>query len=243
MMEFRPKENHKDQFEYIGHADFYDEILSFPEEKQGHRWSISWADLMMTMFIFFVIMYLYPVGNKDIKFGFGPAKKTLSEQGSGLVNEIHSQTRPLDVFDQTRQAIKEVMIDEKISIDLVNGNAVRIILASDLLFDLGSADLKPGAKYQLEQIARVLNENDFAINVAGHTDDIPTHSDLYPTNWELSSQRAVQVARYLIETSQVDQKRIFITAHAYHEPVRPNDTANNRSLNRRVELILTKQKY
>lgn len=242
MMEFGHKENSIDMFEKIGHTDFYDEILSFPEEKQAHRWSVSWADLMMTMFIFFAIMYIYQVGDKEIKFGVGPAKNTLSEEGSGVVNEIHNQTQPLDVFDQTRQAIKEVMIDEKISVDLVNDNALRIILASDLLFDLGSADLKIGARYQLDQIARVLSENDYAINVAGHTDDIPTHSELYPTNWELSSQRAVKVARYLIETTQVDQKRIFITAHAYHQPVRPNDTAENRSLNRRVELILTKQK-
>ena len=223
--------------------DFYNEILSFPEEKQYNKWSVSWADLMMTMFIFFAVMYIYQVGDKNLKFGFGSAHNTLSEQGSGKVININTQNKPLDVFNQTRQAVKEVMIDEKITIDMVNDNAVRIVLAGDLLFDLGRARLKMGAKYQLDQLAKVLNENEYMINVGGHTDDAPTNSETYPTNWELSSQRAVMVARYLIEVCNIDEDRIFITAHSYHQPVRPNDTAYNRSLNRRVELILSKQKY
>ncbi len=223
--------------------DFYNEILSFPEEKQYNKWSVSWADLMMTMFIFFAVMYIYQVGDKNLKFGFGSAHNTLSEQGSGKVININTQNKPLDVFDQTRQAVKEVMIDEKITVDMVNDNAVRIVLAGDLLFDLGRARLKMGAKYQLDQLAKVLNENEYMINVGGHTDDAPTNSETYPTNWELSSQRAVMVARYLIEVCNIDEDRIFITAHSYHQPVRPNDTAYNRSLNRRVELILSKQKY
>jgi len=233
----------ENSFEHNKAKDFYDEILSFPDEKQYNKWSVSWADLMMTMFIFFAVMYIYQVGDKNIKFGYGDVQNALSEQGSGRVANINALRNPLDVFDKTRQAVKEVMIDEKITVDMVNDNAVRIVLAGDLLFDLGRARLKLGAKYQLDQLAKVLNENEYMINVGGHTDDAPTNSETYPTNWELSSQRAVMVARYLIEVCNVDEERIFITAHSYHQPVRPNDTAYNRSLNRRVELILSNQKY
>jgi chemotaxis protein MotB len=136
-----------------------------------------------------------------------------------------------------------VLIDDNISGDLINGNALKIILAGDFLFDSGSADLKLGARYQLDQIAKALNENEYYINVAGHTDDTPSDSDTYPTNWELSSHRAVMVARYLTEERNVDENRLYITAHSYHQPVRSNDTNYNRSLNRRVELILTRQEY
>jgi chemotaxis protein MotB len=241
-MESEQTEKSENSFEQNSVDYFYEEILSFPEERQQNRWSVSWADLMMTMFIFFAVMYIYQAGNKNIKFGYGAAQNTLSEQGSGTVVNINTQRKSMEVFDQTRQAIQEVMIDEKITIDLVNDNAVKIILASDLLFDLGRAELKLGAKYQLDQLAKVLNENEYMINVGGHTDDTPTNSEIYPTNWELSSQRAVMVARYLIEIGNVDEGRIFITAHSYHQPVRPNDTVYNRSLNRRVELILSRQK-
>jgi chemotaxis protein MotB len=195
------------------------------------------------MFIFFAVMYLYQAGDKEVNFGLGPGKSSLSEQGSGRVINVNTHGKSLDVFDQTRQAIKEVLIDDNISGDLINGNALKIILAGDFLFDSGSADLKLGARYQLDQIAKALNENEYFINVAGHTDDTPSDSVTYPTNWELSSHRAVMVARYLTERCNVDGNRLYITAHSYHQPVRSNDTNYNRSLNRRVELILTRQEY
>jgi chemotaxis protein MotB len=223
--------------------DFHDKIFSCPEEDQKNRWAVSWSDLMMTMFIFFAVMFMYQAGDKEVKFGFGPGKSSLSEQGSGKVINVNTQGRSLDVFDRTRQAIKEVLINDTISADLINGDALKIILAGDFLFDSGRADLKLSARYQLDQIAKALNDNAYFINVAGHTDDTPSRSDTYPTNWELSSHRAVMVARYLTERCNVDENRIFITAHSYHQPVRSNDTDYNRSLNRRVELILTRQKY
>jgi len=223
--------------------DFYDDIFSCTEEVNNNKWSVSWADLMMTMFIFFAVMYLYQVGDKEVKFGFGPGVSSLSEQGSGRVTNVNAQNLPLDVFDHTKQAIKEVLLDDNVTVDLVSGNTMKIILAGDFLFDSGQAALKPGARYQLDQIARALNTDEYYINVSGHTDDAPTTSDAYPTNWELSSHRAVMVARYLTEVCKVDGNKIFVTAHSYHQPVRSNDTEYNRSLNRRVELILTKQNF
>ncbi len=242
-MEFEGKERPETLFEPNGFDDFHDAVFSCQEETHPNRWSVSWADLMMTMFIFFAVMYLYQVGDKELKFGFGPAQSTLSEQGSGAVANINTKSRSLEVFDQTRQAIKEVLLDENITMDLVKGDAMRITLAGDFLFDSGRVNLKLGARYQLDQIAKALYENSYYINVSGHTDDTPSDSDTYPTNWELSSHRAVMVARYLTEVCNIDENRIYITAHSYHQPVRSNDTDSDRSLNRRVELILTKQAY
>ena len=130
----------------------------------------------------------------------------------------------------------DVMVDGLDPVQLMKDETMRIVLAGDLLFDPGSVDLKISARYQLDQIARMLNENDFAINVVGHTDAAPPRSELYPTNWELSSKRAVMVARYLTEVTKVDEKRIFVSAYSSHQPVKDNDTG----VNRRVELILMK---
>ncbi|WP_022665895.1 OmpA/MotB family protein [Desulfospira joergensenii] len=223
--------------------DFYDDVLTFPEEKQQNKWSVSWSDLMMTMFILFAVMYIYQIGDKDIRLGPGPAKNRISDQGSGQTLNINTQSRPAEVFDRAKQAVKDIMVDENIAVELVNGEVIKIILAADLLFDPGRDNLKLGARYQLDQIARALSDNEYRINVAGHTDDTPTRSGSFPTNWDLSAQRAVRVARYLTEVCKVDENRIFVTAHSFHEPLRPNDTSTNRALNRRVELILTRQKY
>ena len=222
--------------------NFYDEILSFPPESSNNKWSVSWSDLMMTMFIFFAVMYIYQSGNRDLLFGDGPGKNYLSEKGSHTIVDIGVNSNPSRVYEQTRQAISEVMVTHPDSVELMKDGAVRIVLAGDLLFDSGQTGLKTGARYQLNQIARVLNENDLVINVVGHTDDAQTRSEQYPTNWELSSKRAVMVARYLTEVAKVDEKRIFVSAHSFHQAVRPNDTSYNRALNRRVEIILIKQK-
>ncbi|MCD4678604.1 MAG: OmpA family protein [Desulfobacula sp.] len=222
--------------------DFYNEILSYPPEKRHEKWSVSWSDLMMTMFIFFAVMYVYQTGNRDLLFGKGPGKNYLSEAGSHKVIDLSINSTPSQVYDQTKQAISEVMVTQPDSVELMKDGAVRIILAGDLFFDPGRAALKIGARYQLKQIARVLNGNDLIINVVGHTDDAPTRSEQYPTNWELSSKRAVMVARYLTEVTKVDENRVFVSAHSFHQPVRPNDTSYNRALNRRVEIILVKQK-
>jgi len=225
-----------------GMEEFYDEILSYPQEERHNRWSVSWADLMMTMFIFFAVMYIYQTGNRELLFGKGPGKNFLSDSGSQTVVNIGVDQNPSQVYDQAKQAISEVMLAGQDSVELMKEGAVRIVLAGDLLFDPGKADLKIGAQYQLNQLARVLNENDFAINVVGHSDDAPTRSEEFPTNWELSSKRAVMVARYLTEVTKVDETRVFISSHSFFQPVRDNDTAYNRSLNRRVEIVLVKQK-
>jgi chemotaxis protein MotB len=222
--------------------EFYDEILSYPPEKKNDKWSVSWSDLMMTMFIFFAVMYVYQTGNRDLLFGKGPGMNHVSESGSHRVVNATLQENLSRVYDRTRQAVSEVMLNQPGSVELTKDRTVRIVLAGDFLFDPGRADLKPGARYQLDQIARVLKENDFMINIAGHTDSAPAGSQEFPTNWELSAKRAVMVARYLIEKDKIDGNRIFITAHSSNDPVRPNDTARNRALNRRVEIILVKRK-
>jgi chemotaxis protein MotB len=78
------------------------------------------------------------------------------------------------------------------------------------------------------------------VNVVGHTDNLPIHSDQFPTNWELSTLRACQVARFLIEEMKLPSQRFFVTGHAYHQPIKSNETAGGRAANRRVEIIITR---
>ncbi len=241
-MGIQEKEKTENVFDWNDSDDFYNEMLTYPEEKQSHKWSVSWSDLMMTMFIFFAVMYIYQVSGKELKFGKGPGKNYLSENGSNTVINVDADQKSSNIYDQTKKAIREIMVDHDAEIKLGEDETIRIVLASDLFFNSGNADIKVGAKYQLSQIAKVLKESQVFINVVGHTDDMPSRSEKYPTNWELSSKRAVTVARYLIEKKQIDANRIFVSAHSSQQPIRPNNTAYNRSLNRRVEIILVKQK-
>ncbi|THB75757.1 MAG: hypothetical protein D3926_19580 [Desulfobacteraceae bacterium] len=235
--------DHQDQLGAVGDSQpFYTDLISYPTQKGNHKWAVSWSDLMMTMFIFFAVLYIYQSVNREQIFTNRPGSQEMSETGNNTVVNINKSKPPSLIYDDAKRAIQEVMLDKQSFYDLGKEKAVRLVLAGDFLFDSGRAELKTGARYQLNQVARVLNETNYAINIVGHTDDVPVDAGTFPTNWELSSARAVRVARYLMEEGRVDPARFYISAHAYHQPVVPNDTPDNRALNRRVEIILVKEK-
>ena len=125
---------------------------------------------------------------------------------------------------------------------LAPDKTVRIILQSDLLFDLGKADIKPVARKSLDKIISILQQTPYMINVVGHTDNLPINTELFSSNWELSLKRASEVARFIMNQSSLPEERFYITGHASYQPLRPNDTPENRAINRRVELIITRNK-
>lgn len=120
-------------------------------------------------------------------------------------------------------------------VTLVDG---KIGIRGSVLFDLNSADLRPDGKKLIEALAEplvvYLREHDEAIMVSGFTDSSPILQG-YKDNWELSSQRALTVARALMDAG-VPSEAIFAAGFGDTHPVAPNDTAENRAKNRRVEI-------
>jgi chemotaxis protein MotB len=115
---------------------------------------------------------------------------------------------------------------------------------SDLLFDLGSAELKPAALPALQEFANILKSDaatGFDIMIAGHTDTTriakPQTRALHPTNWHLSAHRAISVLFELIKDG-VDPTRQTVMGYGEYQPVVPNDTTEHKAQNRRVEIYL-----
>jgi chemotaxis protein MotB len=112
------------------------------------------------------------------------------------------------------------------------------ILTDRVLFDSGSAVLKPGALALLDEVAKLLNVDQLhPITVAGHTDNQPIQTAQFPSNWELSSARATNVVEFFIRHA-VNPLRLSATGYADLHPVASNATPEGRALNRRVEIIL-----
>ncbi|MBF0232312.1 MAG: OmpA family protein [Desulfamplus sp.] len=218
-----------------------DDLLTYAAQENTFRWSVSWSDLMMTMFIFFAVLYIYKSGNRELEFGQGAGQKNISDSGSGLIIKTNTATKPSEIYDEAKKALKDTWVKGSTSVELVKDKAIRITLSGDLFFDTGRADLKTEAIWELRQVAQVLRENSFIVNVVGHTDSVPNHSDLFPTNWELSTARACRVARFLIEDEGIEEERFFVSGHSWHQPIVPNNSVQNRSLNRRVEILLMKE--
>ena len=124
----------------------------------------------------------------------------------------------------------------------------RFVFSSEVLFESASATLSPEGQAQIAQVAGILsdvsdqipNTIDWIIRVDGHTDNIPINTGKYPSNWELSTARAVNVLRYFIESHGISAARLAAAGFGEYQPVVPNDRPENCAKNRRVELIFHK---
>jgi len=116
----------------------------------------------------------------------------------------------------------------------------RMLLAmpNDVLFDSGRTEIKRDGQAALVQVAGVLATiADRHFLVAGHTDTVPIHTSRFPSNWELSTARAVEVTKFLIANGMRSE---LLAAAGYGEfdPVAANDTPERRAQNRRIEIVL-----
>ena len=124
----------------------------------------------------------------------------------------------------------ETLIDSR-------GLVIRL-LTDDVVFDSGSATLKPEAAPLLAKISALVNvDASHPISVGGHTDDVPIATGRFPSNWELSAARAAGVARFLTGHG-VAATRLEATGVADQRPIATNTTEEGRSRNRRVEIAL-----
>lgn len=120
----------------------------------------------------------------------------------------------------------------------IRGGRMLIALPNDILFDSGQTAVKPGGKAALTKIAQVLStvgDRDFL--VAGHTDNVPIRTALFPSNWELSTRRAVEVVHILVGQG-MNPKVLAAAGYGEFDPVAANDTPEHRAQNRRIEIVL-----
>ncbi len=150
-----------------------------------------------------------------------------------------------EVQDMAKAMVKS--LSEEIHagvLDLVmEADSVRVRIRENDSFPSGSAKLQKQFFPILARIAGALKDTEGRIVVAGHTDNVPISTQLYPSNWVLSSARAATVVHHLAEVQNTDPSRMEIRAYADTVPVVPNDTEENKAKNRRVEIIVNYDNY
>ena len=151
-------------------------------------------------------------------------QKAAAEQRAAAFRDLMQKLRSMIDAGQLKVVIRE--------------GRMLIALESDVLFDSGKTDIKADGKTALGKLAQALAtipERRFL--VAGHTDDVPIKTARFPSNWELSTARSVEVTRFLVANGMRPQ---VLAAGGYGEfdPIAANDTPEHRAQNRRIEIVL-----
>lgn len=233
----------------------------YHEEPENHeRWMVSYADFITLLFAFFVVMYAisslnegkYRVLSSSLTGAF--SNDPTSPVAAGVTPQV-VKLDPLPIVKRksTENIRKEREVMTGLAKDVLaaleplvkegkvrvtqTARGVTIEINASLLFPPGEAKLNADSVQALTAIASVLKLDNHAIQVEGHTDNVPIKNPVFPSNWELSAVRASTVARLLTENG-VDDFRVTAVGQGAKLPVDSNDTPEGRSRNRRVSVTI-----
>jgi chemotaxis protein MotB len=176
----------------------------------------------------------------------GPATAAGAEKAAMPMNivmgeDVLSPAQVKSDLDRVRRELEQTLSNQvathTVSIHMGRDGLV-ISLREAGFFGSGSADLEPATLPTLRRIATSLGHTSYDLRVEGHTDNIPIHTTQFDSNWELSTARATRIARDFLEMKAMPPERISAAGYAEFHPVAPNDTAEGRAENRRVDLVV-----
>ncbi len=206
--------------------------MNFDEDRKKskrNRWMISYSDFVTVLLAVFIM--LFANANTELD----KLKLLLQNQNKEVVVAAAAQV-------QTQQSeLKKTFVElQNKDIEIIEQKESTIIrLGEKLLFDEGSAKIKPDSIKTLDKIANILTKSENQIKIEGHCDNIPIKNSRFLSNWELSSARASNIVEYLTIDKKMDKKRFTILSHADNLPVAQNSTPEGRAKNRRVDIVIT----
>ncbi|MFZ5943700.1 MAG: OmpA family protein [Bacillota bacterium] len=233
--------------------------------KGSPLWMTTYGDMITLVLTFFILLYSY--SSLDVlkwKQVVSSVKGSLGVMDGGTTldnSELAGPGKPNDSLDNKRitedeieqlerlqQEMKEMEELKKALQDILTKIDQRVIVKTDqrgvilrfedsVLFDKGKAELKGDAKNVLNRVAQLLSGIDKPIRVEGHTDDLPIHTVQFPSNWELSTTRATNVLRYLLE-HRLNPKLLSAVGYGEYHPLVPNESEESRRKNRRVDIVI-----
>ena len=236
----------------------YDEVGNSGEGgAHQDRWLISYADLITLLFAFFVVMYAISVVNtgkyKVLSDALGSAfgGRPQVPQASSTIEELpltnliarkrldaaRRERERLDLLArQLNASLAPLVKDGKVRVTQT-ARGVKVDIHASVLFAEGQALLSDEARATLGSVGGLLKNEAYAIQVEGHTDDVPIANPAFPSNWELSAVRASSVVRLFIEGG-IAPARLTAVGHGENQPVAPNTDEAGRTKNRRVAVTI-----
>jgi len=154
----------------------------------------------------------------------------LKQEGKKEYNEAEI------IFKQFEKLINENYFEPGITV-IKRERGIVLRLKENILFKPGESALMEKTYRTLAKISPILKKTAMKISIEGHTDTTPIKSEQFPSNWELSMDRAIKVLDFFINTAQIAPEKFSVAGYGDSLPVAPNNTPENRAKNRRIDLV------
>jgi len=215
------------------------------------RWLTTYSDMMNNLLVLFMALYAmsmidlekFKALSQSLNAAFSNVQVVEAEASSSIIEEESSSAPELEqskefdrIFTELQEKINESGYQEEILLEQGDGY-IRIRFGDTVLFYPDSPIMKAESHEILSAIGNILKSvNDLtqSIEIDGHTADIGYDSDFF--SWELSSNRAIAVLKFLVNTCYLPESKMSVTGYSDNHPVSDNVTEEGRSLNRRVEI-------
>jgi chemotaxis protein MotB len=191
-------------------------------EIEVRAWQMSFNDLLTVLLTFFILV----VSASDISLN------KIQDLASSVADVLGSEQRT----DPRTLLAHTIGHSDGIDARVIEGG-VSIVLPESLLYSSGSAEIIH--KDILRRIGRQLKAVAGTILVEGHTDSVPVVNGAFPSNWELSTQRAVNVVKFLVDDGGINPEEMSAAGYADSRPIASNASSEGRAQNRRVNLIVS----
>ncbi len=214
-------------------------------------WMATYSDMVTLLLCFFVLLFSFATLDvqkfqaiaQSMNGSLGVLDSGMTVSMEPLVNSFPGDSPAEEIeefkklYEEMNEYIKENNLGASITLRLdERGLLVRFM--DNVLFESGKADLTPQAREIINKVAEVIRQNDKNVRIEGHTDNIPINTSKFPSNWELSTTRAVNVVKYLIEENGIEAKRLSASGYSDQHPVDDNNTPEGRRNNRRVDMVI-----
>ena len=220
-------------------------------------WMTTFGDMMTLLLVFFVLLYSF--SSMDVKkfkgymsalqsqLGILEGGKTISENpniDAGTLGQDYAQAPENieKIMKELNNYIEKNNLSDRVDVENKKKGLV-VSLTGEILYEEGKAEIQNEGSEVLSKISELLKDVPNDIMIEGHTDNVPIETAEFPSNWELSTARAVNVIKFLSEEKGFNPARLSAAGYADHRPVADNDTAEGRAENRRIEVIVLNSQY
>jgi chemotaxis protein MotB len=219
------------------------------EKENSERWLLTYADLITLLLVLFIVLYSmaqvdakkFEGLSQSLAIVFGSVGRSGVLEGGRSVMPGHLQFKEKLNMQNTQERVRRLIasmgLQGKVTATFEERGLV-ISIKDSVLFLSGSADVIPSSQVLIARVGQILAKMPNAIRVEGHTDNDYIHNEHYFSNWELSTSRATNVLQYLIARCGVEPNRLSAAGYGEYKPRVPNDSPENKAINRRVDIVL-----